>query len=249
MFDSISIPTILVSYVALLFSLSVHEASHASAAHLLGDDTASSQGRMSLNPLVHMDPLGTVVFPLLGLIFGGFFIGWAKPVPFNPLYFTRKIRMKTSGALVSLAGPASNVILSFLFLGVMCISIRLSVPEVAERWKLLQAAFHGPETLVRLGLPLGQVLLLGLGGSLVFMNVLLAAFNILPLGPLDGAGVLRGVLPGPWLPKYDRIRYHPYTMPILFLLMLTGAVGFLLGPVRTFLYWALNPLARLILGV
>ena len=204
---------------------------------------------MRLTPLTHYDPVVSVCSTLLGLLFGAFVVGWAKPVPFNPLYFTRKIRMKTSGALVSLAGPASNVILSFLFLGVMCISIRLSVPEVAERWKLLQAAFHGPETLVRLGLPLGQVLLLGLGGSLVFMNVLLAAFNILPLGPLDGAGVLRGVLPDPWLPKYDRIRYHPYTMPILFLLMLTGAVGFLLGPVRTFLYWALNPLARLILGV
>lgn len=249
MFDHISIPTILVSYVALLFSLSVHEACHATAAHLLGDDTASSQGRMSLNPIVHMDPLGTVVFPLLGLVLGGFFIGWAKPVPFNPLYFTRKIRMKTSGALVSLAGPASNVLLSFFFLGVMCLSIRMSVSEVGERWRLLQAAFHGPESLVRLGLPISQVLLLGLGGSLVFMNVLLAAFNILPLGPLDGAGVLRGVLPDSWLPKYDQIRYHPYTMPILFLLMMTGAIGFLLGPVRSFLFWALNPVARLILGV
>lgn len=248
MFDSLSIPTILVSYVALLFSLSVHEASHATAAHLLGDDTASSLGRMSLNPLVHIDPLGTVVFPLLGLIFGGFFIGWAKPVPFNPLYFTRKFRMKTSGAMVSFAGPASNVVLSFIFLGIMCLSIRWTVPGIGDRWQLLQASFHGPETLIRLGLPLGQVLLLGLGGALVFMNVLLAAFNILPLGPLDGAGVLRGFLPDHWLPRYDHIRYHPYTMPILFLLMLTGGVGFLLGPVRTFLYWALNPVARLILG-
>lgn len=248
MFDNISIPTVLVSYVALLFSLSVHEASHAGAAYLLGDDTASSQGRLSLNPVVHMDPLGTVIFPLLGLLFGGFFIGWAKPVPFNPVNFTRKIRMKTGDSLVSLAGPASNVILSFLFLGIMCLSIRMSVPEVGDRWRLLQAAFRGPETLIRLGLPMGQVLLLGLGGSLVFMNVLLAAFNILPLGPLDGAGVLRGMLPDRVLPKYDRLRYHPYTMPILFLLMLTGVLGLFLEPVRTFLYWALNPLARLILG-
>lgn len=248
MFDSISIPTILVSYVALLFSLSVHEASHASAAYLLGDDTAASQGRMSLNPMVHMDPLGTVVFPLLGLVLGGFFIGWAKPVPFNPVRFTRKIRMKASGALVSLAGPASNVVLSFLFLGIMCVSIRMSVPGLNDRWRLLQAAFHGPETLMMMDLPMGQVLLLGLGGALVFMNVLLAAFNILPLGPLDGAGVLRGVLPDRWLPRYDRLRYHPYTMPVLFLLMLTGVIGLFLTPVRSFLYWALNPVARLILG-
>lgn len=248
MFENLSIPTILVSYVALLFSLSVHEASHASMAYLLGDDTAASQGRMSLNPVAHMDLLGTVVFPLLGLMFGGFFIGWAKPVPFNPVNFTRKIRMKTGDALVSLAGPASNVVLSFLFLGIMCLSIRLSVVDVGQRWRLLQAAFRGPETLIRLGLPIDQVMLLGLGGALVFMNVLLAAFNILPLGPLDGAGVLRGVLPDRVLPRYDRLRYHPYTMPILFLLMLTGVIGFFLEPVRNFLYWALNPLARLILG-
>ncbi len=248
MFDSISIPTILVSYVALLFSLSVHEASHATAAYLLGDDTAASQGRMSLNPIAHMDILGTVIFPLMGLILGGFFIGWAKPVPFNPVNFTRKIRMKTSGALVSLAGPASNVVLSFVFLGVMCLSIRASVPGIEDRWQLLQASFRGPETLLRLGLPMWQVLLLGLGGSLVFMNVLLAAFNILPLGPLDGAGVLRGILPDHWLPQYDRLRYHPYTMPILFLLLMTGVVGFLLNPVRALLYWTLNPVAHIILG-
>jgi Zn-dependent protease len=195
-----------------------------------------------------MDPLGTVVFPLLGLFLGGFFIGWAKPVPFNPVYFTRKIRVKTGGALVSLAGPASNVVLSFLFLAIMCLSIRASVPGVGERWRLLQASFRGPEALMTLGLPIGQVLLLGLGGALVFMNVLLAAFNILPLGPLDGAGVLRGMLPDHWLPRYDRLRYHPYTMPTLFLLMMTGVIGFFLTPVRAFLYWALNPVAHLILG-
>lgn len=248
MFDNISIPTILVSYVALLFSLSVHEASHASAAFLLGDDTAARQGRMSLNPVAHMDPLGTVVFPLLGLIFGGFFIGWAKPVPFDPVNFTRKIRIKTGGAIVSAAGPASNIVLSFIFLAVMCVSIRASVPGTLDRWRLLQAAFHGPETLIQLGLPMGQVLLLGLGGALVYMNVLLAAFNLLPLGPLDGAGVLRGVLPDRWLPRYDYLRYHPYTMPVLFLLMLTGVIGFFLTPVRALLSWSLNPVARLILG-
>ncbi|MBK8788715.1 MAG: hypothetical protein IPO28_00685 [Holophagaceae bacterium] len=77
----------------------------------------------------------------------------------------------------------------------------------------------------------------------------LALFNICPMGPLDGAGVLRGVLPWPWLPRFDRVPAPLGSLPILFLLMLTGAVGFLLGPVRTFLYWALNPLARLFLGV
>ncbi len=248
MFENFSLSTVLVSYTSLLFSLSVHEASHASMAYVLGDDTAASQGRMSLNPVAHIDPLGTVVFPLMGLILGGFFIGWAKPVPFNPVNFTRKLRMKTSGALVSLAGPASNVVLSFLFLTIMCLSIRFSLPEGEGRWQLLKASLGGPEQLADMGLPMGQVLLLSLGGALVFMNVLLAAFNILPLGPLDGAGVLRGMLPDRWLPRYDFYRYHRFTMPILFLLMLTGVIGLFLMPVRVFLYWTLTPIARFILG-
>ena len=248
MFEHLSLSTVLVSYTSLLFSLSVHEASHASMAYVLGDDTAARQGRMSLNPIAHIDPLGTVVFPLMGLILGGFFIGWAKPVPFNPVNFTRKVRMKTSGALVSLAGPASNVVLSFIFLAIMCLSIRFSMPEGEGRWRLLQASLQGPEQLANMGLPMGQVLLLSLGGALVFMNVLLAAFNILPLGPLDGAGVLRGMLPDRWLPRYDFYRYHRFTMPILFLLMLTGVIGLFLTPVRIFLYWTLTPIARFILG-
>ncbi len=248
MFENLSITTVLVSYVALLFSLSVHEASHATAAYLLDDDTAARMGRMTLNPLAHVDILGTVVFPLAGLLMGGFFIGWAKPVPFDPSRFTRRIRMKTSGALVSLAGPVSNVLLSFLVLAIMCISVRFAAHDPNARWTLLNHAFRGPEALSKLDLSAGQMLVLSLGGALVTMNVLLAAFNILPLGPLDGAGVLRGVLPDRILPRYDYYRYHPYTMPILFLLMLTGAVSLFLTPVRLFLYWALEPLARLILG-
>lgn len=248
MFDNIPFATILVSYVALLFSLSVHEASHATAAYLLDDDTAARMGRMTLNPIAHIDILGTVVFPLAGLLMGGFFIGWAKPVPFDPSRFTRRIRMKTGGALVSLAGPVSNVLLSFLVLTVMCLSVRFGAHDPAARWKMLNYAFRGPEALANLELPVGLMLVLSLGGALVTMNVLLAAFNILPLGPLDGAGVLRGMLPDRMLPKYDFYRYHPYTMPILFLLMLTGVVGFFLTPVRLFLYWSLDPVARLILG-
>ena len=248
MFENISFATVLVSYTSLLFSLSVHEASHASMADVLGDDTAARAGRMSINPMAHIDPLGTVVFPLMGLILGGFFIGWAKPVPFNPVNFTRKIRVKTGGALVSLAGPASNVMLSFLFLGIMCLSIRATVPDVEARWALLQACFRGPVPLQAMGLPMGQVLVLSLGGALVFMNVLLAAFNMLPLGPLDGAGVLRGLLPDRWLPRYDYYRYHRYTMPILFVLMITGVVGIFLKPVLVLLYWTLNPVAHYILG-
>ncbi len=246
--SGLSLVTILVTYVALLFSLSVHEASHATAAYLLGDDTAARMGRMTLNPLAHIEPFGTVIFPLLGLILGGFFIGWAKPVPYNPANFSRKIRMKAGGALVSLAGPASNVILSFLFLLLLCLAARSFSPMPEIRWNILEAAFRGPETLSGMGMGPGQQALFSLGASLVTLNVLLAAFNILPLGPLDGAGVLRGLLPDRWLPTYDRYRYHRFTMPILFVLMITGLIGVLLNPVRSLLYLSLNPVAHVLLG-
>ena len=118
----ISIPTVLISFVALLFSLSVHEASHATAAYLLDDDTAARMGRMTINPLAHIDPIGTVVFPLLGLLFGGFFIGWAKPVLFNPARLTRRLQMKVSAALIALAGPLSNILMSILFMAALSAS-------------------------------------------------------------------------------------------------------------------------------
>ena len=127
MFDSISIPTILVSYVALLFSLSVHEASHATAAYWLEDDTAARLGRMSLNPLVHMDPLGTFLFPLLGITTGFPFIGWAKPVPVDPRNLSRRFTQRGGMALVAAAGPASNLVLGAFFLGVLLLSIDLPV--------------------------------------------------------------------------------------------------------------------------
>lgn len=115
MFDNFSLPAILISYVALLFSLSVHEASHATAAFLLEDRTAQRMGRMTLNPIAHMDPIGTFLFPLIGMSTGIPFIGWAKPVPVNPVNLTRRLRMKTSYAMVAFAGPASNLVLSLVF--------------------------------------------------------------------------------------------------------------------------------------
>lgn len=250
MFDHISIPTILISFVALLFSLSVHEASHATAAYLLDDDTARRLGRMTINPLPHIDPIGTVIFPLLGLLFGGaFFIGWAKPVPFDPSRLTRRLQLKVSAALISLAGPVSNVLLALFFTVVTALSIRLMTPNFFERHELLKLAFQGPQELLNAGLDPARVLLLAMGGALVKLNILLAAFNIIPLGPLDGAGVLGGFLPDHLQYKYNFFRYHPYTMVALFILMAVGALRIFLAPTYLLAGLVLEPLIRLVLGV
>lgn len=249
MFSHTSIPTVIISFVALLFSLSVHEASHATAAYLLEDDTAARMGRMTLNPLAHIDPIGTVLFPILGLLFGGFFIGWAKPVLFNPSRLTRRFQMKVSAAMIAFAGPLSNLVLAFVFMIVTCLAARLMAPAGEGRWALAHAAFAGPDTLIALGLDAGQVLVLGLGGALVYLNILLAAFNILPLGPLDGAGVLGGFLPDHLQYRYNAFRYNRYWFLGLMLLMYLGVLGRLLKPIMGLAFFVLDPLARLILGV
>ena len=249
MFSHISLPTVLISFVALLFSLSVHEASHATAAYLLDDDTAARMGRMTLNPLAHIDPIGTVVFPLLGLLFGGFFIGWAKPVIFNPARLTRRFQMKVSAALIALAGPLSNIVLGVLFTAITCMAVRMMTPSLMSRGNLIQAAFTGPEALIDMGLDTGVVVLLGLGGALVKLNILLAAFNIIPLGPLDGAGVLGGLLPDSLQYRYNNFRYNRFWFLGLMLLMWLGVLQMMLRPIMGLAYALLNPIARIILGV
>ncbi len=253
MFDHISIPTIIISYVALLFSLSVHEASHATAAYWLDDDTAARLGRMTLNPIAHMDPIGTFLFPLLGMTTGLPFIGWAKPVPIQPNRFTRKFTMRTGVALVSAAGPASNLILCLIFLVVTAVAVRLMAGDT-ERARLFIMTLNGPEALMAWKVSGTSLLLLGLGGRLIIINVMLALFNLLPLGPLDGAGVLQGFLPTQWAQKFDYYRRY------MFFVLL--AVVFIPGPGghSSIIGWALSPvidgvfngilfLAGLILGI
>ncbi|HJV49656.1 MAG TPA: site-2 protease family protein [Geothrix sp.] len=249
MFDSISIPTILVSYVALLFSLSVHEASHATMAYWLEDDTAARLGRMTLNPLVHMDPLGTFVFPLLGLATGFPFIGWAKPVPVDPRNLTRRFSQRGGYAMVAAAGPTSNLILAVIFTGILLILVRAVAPMPALQAPLfLHAIFMGRvEALQSLNLGATTTMAVSLCGRLVLINIALALFNLLPMGPLDGAGILRGMLPWRWLPKFDRVQ--PWMGGVLIVLALTGVLGYVLSPVFLVVKMALVLIARLVFGV
>ena len=247
MFDSLSIPTILVSYVALLFSLSVHEASHATAAYLLEDDTAARLGRMTLNPLAHMDLLGTFVFPLLGMATGFPFIGWAKPVPVDPRKLTRRFTQRVGYAFVASAGPASNLVQAVVFLGIMFLVVKAvaPVPEMEFRVFARSLLAGKVESLQVLQLGTTTTLFLALLGRLVLINIGLALFNLLPMGPLDGAGILRGFLPWRWLPKFDRVQ--PWMGGILIVLALTGLLGYVLGPVFGLVFYGIELVARLVL--
>ncbi|HJV89456.1 MAG TPA: site-2 protease family protein [Holophagaceae bacterium] len=251
MFENISLQTILVTYVAMLFSLSVHEASHATAAYWLEDDTARRLGRMTLNPIAHMDILGTLILPLLGMLSGWRILGWAKPVPVDPRHLSRKFTQRVGMAMVAGAGPASNLLLSLLFIPALGLVIRMWTPEEPFiRMNVFNAAmFAKAEAFHRAGgWGPGEVLTMMLLGRLVIINIGLAIFNLLPVGPLDGASILRGFLPWRWLPTFDRIQ--PTISIILLIGFFLGFIGYLLLP---FFYVAerfyLNPFARLVLGV
>ncbi|MBL0313616.1 MAG: site-2 protease family protein [Holophagaceae bacterium] len=247
MFDHISIPTILISYIALLFSLSVHEASHATAAYLLDDDTAARLGRMTINPLVHIDPIGTVLFPLIGMTTGFPLIGWAKPVPYNPQHFTRKVTMRTGAALVSAAGPASNIALFVLFMLVTTLTLRFSVADPSDRLVLFYAGLQGPEAFSRMAVSPAQMVMLSFAGRLILINILLAIFNLIPVGPLDGGGILKGFLPyraTQWFERHQRTMY----IILVVMVMVPFLSDLFLTPIFRVALWPIQPVARVLLG-
>mgnify|MGYP001768266884 CR=1 FL=1 len=251
MFDHLSIPAVLISYVALLFSLCVHAASHAAAAYWLDDDTAARMGRMTLNPLAHMDPIGTFLFPLLGMFTGLPFIGWAKPVPVDGSRLTRRFSMRAGFAMVASAGPLSNLLQAVVFFPVLALLVRASTPDLFSRVYIFKvAAFDWSSGVVdalrTVGLGNVQTLFLALLGRLVMINLLLALFNLLPLGPLDGAGILRGVVPAAWTSRLDR--YQPYMFIVILVLAFSGLLGYIISPAIHLAYYLLIPLANYILG-
>ena len=206
----------LTSYVVLLFSLSVHESAHGWMAFRMGDDTAIRQGRVTLNPLVHIDPIGTLLIPLLQLLGSGIpLLGWAKPTPVGAHNFRK---LAQGHILVAAAGPVSNVVLALLFTAGLFVTHRLG----------LQAGGGGPmEFIVVRGIQL---------------NVALALFNLVPLPPLDGSWVASWGLPRNVAAYYDRIA-EPYGTWILLILFVTGVLGLLLFPVMSLVVRILHLIA------
>jgi Zn-dependent protease len=178
--------------IPLLLSLTVHEWAHAWSAYRLGDDTASMQGRLTLNPIAHIDPFGTLILPLLGVPFG-----WAKPVPVNPARFRRGVNMSTGMIITAAAGPLANVVLAVLG---------------AVAFGLL--ARFAPSSLAG-----GTMSLYALLSSLIGINVSLFLFNLIPVPPLDGSRVVDGLIPYSWRPQWESIvRFSPVLLIVVFLL-------------------------------
>ena len=189
----LDLPTLVIVFLVLLFSLSVHEAAHAWSASRLGDDTAKRLGRVSLNPVVHIDPIGTLLLPLVALASGsGMVFGWAKPTPVNVRNLGRPRR---DSVLVTVAGPASNLAIAVLA------TLVLRQSEGA----LELIAFEA-----------------------LSLNVLLAVFNMLPIPPLDGGQIMMALLPRR-VTMQLRFLYE-YGFLILMALLLTGVLGYLVGP-------------------
>jgi len=208
--SAIDLMPLLSGLAVLLCSLTVHEAAHAWAADRMGDSTARMLGRLSLNPAVHIDPVGTVVFPFIAMVSGLPLIGWAKPVPVNTAALRENWRQKFM--VVAAAGPASNLVIALIA------SILLRMMTPASTGFEVQTA---PSSFV-------PMLVLA-----IRLNVLLAVFNMVPIPPLDGGNVLSGLLSGPMADAFDRVR--PYGFLILYGLMFTGVLWTIISPPASFL--------------
>jgi Zn-dependent protease len=211
--SQIDFATVAIEFVVLIVSLSIHEAAHAWTADRLGDPTARRLGRLSLNPLVHLDPLGTVVLPLIAAVSRLPIIGWAKPVPVDPRNFREPRR---DFAIVAAAGPISNLIQAVVAAAAFrAVSASLSqdVTDVPVVMKLLYYA--------------------------VSINVLLALFNLVPVPPLDGGNVLAGLLPPNAASVFIQLRRYGFL--ILYALMLTGVLSAIIAPPASALLGILLP--------
>lgn len=195
-------PEIILIIPVLIFAIVVHECAHGWVAYKLGDPTAKTAGRLTLNPLPHIDPIGTVVLPLTLLLLRyltgmGFIFAWAKPVPVNPVYFSNP---RKGMLLVGLAGPVSNFLQAIL----MALLIRLVLPlHITVLSSLL---FYG-----------------------VLINIVLGVLNLLPVPPLDGSRILTGLLPLRMARAYSRL--EPMGMFIIILLFSTGFLGAMIWPI------------------
>ena len=207
--QDINFAQIFIAMIVLLFSLTVHEMAHAWTADRFGDPTARLLGRVSLNPVVHADPIGTILFPLISMVSGAPLLGWAKPVPVNLRYLRRPRR---DYMLVAAAGPASNLMLALASATILAV-MPVSPHTIGE-----------PTVTVPLAAILSQAMRL---------NVLLAVFNMVPIPPLDGGNVLAGLLPRSAAAVFNQIR--PYGFVLLYALILSNGFRLIVVPPYEFI--------------
>ena len=183
--------------IPTLFAITVHEVAHGWVANKLGDKTAKIMGRLTLNPLKHIDPIGTVLIPIILYWAGGFIFGWAKPVPVNPMNFNNP---KRDTAIVATAGPVSNLIMTILWALIAKFGILLL------------------QNNVQIGLVLNYMGQIG-----IFINLIFMILNLIPIPPLDGSKILMGFLSNRVAAKYNLI--EPYGFFIIVILLITGIIG------------------------
>lgn len=196
---------------AMLFALTFHEAAHALAARLEGDNTAKLAGRLTLDPTAHIDLVGTIILPFVGALLHMPLIGWAKPVPIDSRYFKHR---RFGPFIVAFAGPLANLVMCFL--GVLLLSLYI---------------VHGAALI-----PEGSFLypLIRLLSAIVMVNAILAFFNLIPLPPLDGAAVLTAYLPYEWGRAYEQY-VAPYGFMIVLLLAMSGGLNWISGVAQVYI--------------
>ena len=194
--------TIAVWIVPVLFAITLHEAAHGWVAYKLGDPTAKSLGRISINPIKHIDPVGTVVVPIFLATLSPFVMGWAKPVPVEPRYFKAPL---LDMALVAVAGPVSNFFMA-------CFWAMFIV--------LVSSAISPSDTLTFMA---------QMGQNGIIINIVLMVLNLLPIPPLDGGRVVAGILPPALALPFMKL--ERFGMVIILLLLVTGVLGKILWPV------------------
>jgi len=196
----------------VLFSIVVHETAHGWMAYRFGDDTAKKMGRLTLNPLPHIDIMGTLVLPLIMMIMGGPVFGWAKPVPFNPNNFNRNVNVKNAVMWVALAGPVSNLIIAFISSFVF-VAVQKFFPDLPSiiYFSITQLA-----------------------KALIIINLILASLNLIPIPPLDGSKILMRFLPSTYTPYF--LMLERYGFIILIILLATGVFSKLIWVPVQFLY-------------